>query len=103
MILFFEIFILFLLIFWSGFFSASETALFSLSSIKTKAYETDVNPRKRLIAKLVLHPKDLLVTIFILNTLTNILLQNVASHMFGTLASWSLKVGVPLVLTLIFG
>lgn len=95
--------ILALLTFLSGYFSASEIALFSLSSAKVKTYRTVDNTRKRLIAHLLQHPRDLLVTIFMLNSLVNILLQNVASHMFGPAASWSLKVGFPLILTLVFG
>ena len=87
----------------SAYFSASETALFSLSSIKIKAYQTNPDPRKQLIAKLVMQPRDLLVTVFMLNTLVNILLQNVASDMFGIDARWELTIGVPLALTLIFG
>ena len=97
------IFILALLTFASGYFSASETALFSLSSAKIKAFRAEEDPRKRLIASLLQHPRDLLVTVFMVNTLVNILLQNVASHMFGTYASWLLKVGFPLILTLVFG
>lgn len=95
--------ILIILTFLSGYFSATETALFSLSDAKVKAYKSDIDPRKKLIASLLQHPRDLLVTVFMLNTLVNILLQNVASHMFGSLASWALKVGVPLILTLVFG
>lgn len=91
------------LILLSGYFSASEAALFSLPATRLKSYQTDSDPRKRLIAKLVLQSRNLLVTIFMLNTLVNILLQNVISSLFGTTASWSLKVGVPLVLTLVFG
>jgi len=91
------------LTFWSGFFSGSEIALFSLPSTKIKAYKTDKDPRRNLIAKLVLRPRDLLVTVFMLNTLVNILLQNVASGMFGMASSWSLRVGVPLFITLILG
>lgn len=87
----------------SGFFSGSEAALFSLSITQIKTYQTDANPRRRLIASLLSQPRDLLVTIFMLNTLVNILLQNVISHMFGQFASWWLKVGVPLALTLVFG
>lgn len=87
----------------SAFFSGSEAALFSLSSLKVKTYRTDPDPRKRLIADLLRVPRDLLVTVFMFNTLVNILLQNVASHMFGISASWWLKVGVPLALTLILG
>jgi CBS domain containing-hemolysin-like protein len=97
-----SVFLLFLT-FSSGFFSASETALFSLSSMRIRAYQSDADPRKRLIARLVLQPRELLVTVFMLNTLVNILLQNVASHMFGDESGWELKVGVPLILTLIFG
>lgn len=92
-----------LLTFFSGYFSCSEAALFSLSIPQIKSYQADSNPRKRLIASLLAHPKDLLVTIFMLNTLVNILLQNVVSTAFGDFASWEFKVGVPLVLTLVFG
>jgi putative hemolysin len=97
------IIILIFLVFCSGFFSASEIALFSLPSTKIKAYKTNADLSKRLIASLVLQPRDLLVTVFMLNTMVNILLQNVASSMFGFSASWVLKIGVPLILTLIFG
>jgi CBS domain containing-hemolysin-like protein len=71
--------------------------------MKVKAYQHDPDPRKQLIAKLVLKPRDLLVTVFMLNTLSNILLQNVSSSMFGIDAGWNLKIGFPLFLTLIFG
>lgn len=94
---------LILLTLGSGYFSGSETALFSLSALKLKTYEKDLDPRKKLIARLLKHPRDLLVTVFMLNTLVNILLQNVASHMFGESAGWDLKVGVPLALTLFLG
>lgn len=92
-----------MLIFCSGYFSASETALFSLSSTKIKAYQASPDPRRRLIAHLVLEPRALLVTVFMLNTLVNILIQNTTSHMFGEAASWALKVGVPFILMLLFG
>lgn len=91
------------LTFWGAYFSASETAFFSLSNMKIKAYQTDVDPRKRLIARMLLQPRDLLVTVFILNTLVNISIQNVFSSMVGQEASWVLKVWVPLVFTLIIG
>lgn len=91
------------LIFCSAYFSGSEVALFSLPATRIKSYKTDADPKKRLIAYLLSRPQDLLVTVFILNTLVNILLQNVAANLFGDFSSWILKVGVPLVLTLIFG
>lgn len=97
------IFLLAFLTFLSGFFSSSETAFFSLSSTRVKTYQHSLDNKKRLIAKLLSHPRDLLVTIFMLNTLVNILIQNVASSMFGKSAGWDLKIGVPFLLTLIFG
>ncbi len=94
---------LILLILFSGCFSASETALFSLSSIKVKTYKNSASPKKRLIGELLSRPRDLLVTIIMLNVLANILVQNVVSSIFGDYSSWILNVGLPLVLTLIFG
>lgn len=87
----------------SAFFSGSEIALFSLSPMKVKTYRNDPDPRKRLISQLLNQPRDLLVTIFMMNTLVNILLQNASSKMFGMQAGWELKVGVPLFLTLFLG
>ncbi len=99
----FLVIVLFLLILFSGFFSASETALFSLSSMKVKAFKQEADGRKQLIADLLSKPRDLLVTILMLNVLINILVQNVVSSIFGDYSSWILNVGVPLSLTLIFG
>ncbi len=93
--------ILFTLI--AGMSSASEIALFSLSSMRIKTYRTDPDPRKRLVANLVLKPRDLFVTLFMVNITVNILLQNSASSLFGEGSGWALKVGVPLMLTLVFG
>jgi len=98
--------LIFLLIFFtlaSGFCSGSETALFSLPATRLRAYAYDKDPRKSKIANILKHPQDLIVTIFMLNTLTNILLQNTASTLFGRFAGWHLKVGVPLAITLFFG
>lgn len=95
--------LLLFLLFWSAFFSASETALFSLPTVKVKSYQSSRDQKKRLVAKLVLEPRDLLVTVFMLNTLVNILIQNTVSHMFGTTASWALKVALPFVLMLFLG
>lgn len=99
----FSVFLLLLLTFFSGYYSATEIAFFSLSPATIKTFNQSPDPKKKLVAQLISHPRDLLVTVFMLNTLVNILLQNVASSMFGRSASWSLKVGVPLVITLLFG
>lgn len=103
MIFFFLTLLLILLTLASGYCSSSETALFSLSAMKVKSFKSSSNERKRLIAHLLKHPRDLLVTVFMLNTFVNILLQNVSSSMFGDSGLWVYKVGVPLVITLIFG
>lgn len=95
--------IILFLIFCSGYYSASETALFSLPLTRIKAYQASSSPTHRLIAKLVLEPRNLLVTVFMLNTLVNILIQNVISHKVGEQATWMLKVAVPFVVMLLFG
>ncbi|SCA63478.1 Uncharacterized protein SCG7086_AS_00130 [Chlamydiales bacterium SCGC AG-110-P3] len=87
----------------SGFFSGSEIALFSLPSHKVRGYVNHPNARRRRIAHLLAHPRDLLVTVFILNTIVNILLQNVTSSLFGHTASILIKVGVPLMIVLFLG
>lgn len=95
--------VIFILIMMSGYFSGSETALFSLSPMRVKTYRLSGDPKKQLIANLLRNPRDLLVTVFMLNTVVNILLQNVFSTLFGIESSWLLKVGIPLAATLIFG
>jgi putative hemolysin len=97
------IFLLITLLIISGFCSASETAFFSLSATKIKTYESSNNPRHQLVAELLRHPRDLLVTVFMVNTFVNIMVQSTASSLFGTAASWTLKVGVPFLLLLILG
>lgn len=87
----------------SGFFSGSETALFSLPLTKVRAYRKSSKPKQRLVARLISHPRELLVTILMLNVGINILIQNVASSLFESHRGWLLKVGLPLILTLFFG
>lgn len=87
----------------SGFFSSSEVALFSLSSMKVKAFKSSAEKNKQLVAELLASPRDLLVTIIILNVIVNILIQNVTSSIFGDFSGWALNVGVPLALTVVFG
>lgn len=92
-----------LLTYWSAWISSTETALFSLPVTKVNAFKTDQDPTKKLIARLLERPRDLLVTVFMINTFVNIVLQNVISDMFGKDGGWQYKVGIPLVLTLVFG
>jgi CBS domain containing-hemolysin-like protein len=70
--------------------------------MQVKTYHRDSDPRKRLIAQLVSKPRELIVILLILNTLTNLIVQNTAANIFGEFSGWGLKVGVPIVLTLLF-
>lgn len=99
----FFITILFFLILGSAFFSASETALFSLNPIDVQKFKKSSDLNKNLVTSLLKSPKDLLITLIIVNVVLNILVQNVVSNIFGTLSGWILTVGIPLALTLIFG
>lgn len=95
--------VLILLILACAYCSASEVALFSLSHHKVKTFAQSSLPRQQKVAELLESPTHLLVTIFMLNTLAIILLQNVASNLFQNTSGWLYKVGVPLVVTLLFG
>lgn len=86
-----------------AFFSSSETSLFSLSAFTIRSYQMDPDPKKKMIASLLLKPTDLLVTIMMVNILSNILIQNRVSDLFGSYNSWLLNVLVPLFLTLFLG
>lgn len=103
MIIFFLISLLVALILLSGFLSSSETALFSLSSLQLKQFKQDKGSGKRGVAKLMERPREVLVTILMLNVVANILVQNTVSSLFEKSDDWSLKVGLPLFLTLVFG
>ena len=95
--------LLIFLLFLSATLSASETALFSLSSVQLKSYRRSKIPRFSLVYHLMERPRDVLVTILMLNVLSNILVQNTVSSLFDQYSTWALKVGLPLALTLLFG
>ena len=97
--------IIFLVIFLlcSAILSASETALFSLSSMQVKTFRKSSDRRKRVVSILLSRPRKLLVTILMLNVFCNILVQNMVSGIFGTFSNWTFTVLLPLALVLIFG
>ncbi len=99
----FLVFLLVVFILCAAFLAASETALFSLSSMKVKIYSQSPQTGKKLIAKLLQSPRDLLVTLLMLNIAMNIFVQNVVSAIFDKYPGWLISVGVPLTLTLVFG
>lgn len=88
----------------SAFCSSSEAAYFSLPTSRVNIWRRSPNKNERLTASLLSSSRQLLVLIFFLNTVVNILLQNTASNICeGTGPSQLLKVGLPLVLILVFG
>lgn len=56
----------------SGFFSSSETSLFSLSKLQLEQMRRDENPRIGLIERLLSEPRRLIVTILIGNEFVNV-------------------------------
>ena len=98
------IFLLLVLTLLSGYFSTAETAFFSLSSAKIHSWRQSTDKRRRHVAWLLAHSRYLLVLIFMLDNVSDVLLQNTASDLFDRMGGgWAFKVGVPLFLILIFG
>ena len=102
----FEIVLIIFLIICSGFFSGSETALFSLSRIKLRRLQSAPEQRSRLVASLLERPRHLLITILIGNMIVNILASSVSASLFRKLAQHNAEILSVLVMTtliLIFG
>lgn len=88
----------------SAFCSCTEVALFSLPAAKVRAYRASRDERRRKVAEILSRSKSLIVTIFMYNTIVNVLLQNTSSDIFeGPNGGWIFKVGLPLFLILFFG
>ena len=92
-----------ILVLLSGFFSGSETALFSLPALRLHLFQASSRPAEKLIAKLTGKPKELLVTILMMNVLINLGVQNVASVLFEGKDSVLWSVLFPFLLTLFIG
>lgn len=90
-------------IFLVGLVASCETSLFSLSSLQVKAFKESDDKRKKVVGQLLSKPRDLLVTILMVNIAMSILVQNIVASIFGNYEAWWLNVLVPLVLTLFFG
>ena len=67
-----EIALFIMLLGFSGFFSSSETALFSLDSVHLEQMRKEKNPKSGLIEKLLSEPRRLVVTILIGNEFVNV-------------------------------
>ncbi|MGL5254348.1 MAG: hemolysin family protein [Brevinema sp.] len=66
--------------FCSAFFSATETALFSLDEIKIRSFSSS---QAKQIRKLLQRSSDVLVTLLTVNTITNIILTTLISAFLG--------------------
>ncbi|MEG1409628.1 MAG: CNNM domain-containing protein [Terrisporobacter sp.] len=101
-----QIGLLVILLIGSGFFSASETALMSLSKIKMRHMEEDGVKGAKLVSSLLVDPSKLLSTILVGNNIVNIAATSISTSLFvsklgaqGVAAATALMT----VLVLIFG
>lgn len=87
----------------SGFFSSSETSLFSLNQVQIEQMRRDNNPRITLIEHLLSQPRRLIVTILIGNEFVNVAASVISAaaviHLLGDANKWvNLFVMVPILL-----
>ncbi len=80
----FHIFIFFVLIFFSAFFSASETAIFSLSKVALRNLQ-ERTPKAKIIKKLLQKPTRLLSVIVFGNLLFNVGIASLSTAIFVSL------------------
>ena len=76
---------LFLMIFFSSLFSASENALFSLSAQDKEEMKASDTPSGNAVLKLLSHPKKLLATILVGNNFVNVSFVIVSSVYLETI------------------
>lgn len=98
-----EIIILVILMAFSGFFSSTEVAMFSLSPTQLAQMRKDGNPRLGLIERLISEPRRLIVTILIGNEFVNVTASVISAavviHLFGAENSYvNLFIMVPILL-----
>ena len=87
----------------SGFFSSSETSLFSLSNVQIEQMRRDQHPRVSLIQQLLSQPRRLIITILIGNELVNVTASVISAaiviRVLGADKKWiNLLIMVPLLL-----
>ena len=98
--------ILVVLLFFSAFFSASETALTTVNRLKLESLAEEGNKRAKIVLKLLEKPSKMLSTILIANNVVNIsasaLATTIAIKVFGN-SYVALATGILTLLVLIFG
>ncbi len=106
LLILFKIILIFILLCFSAFFSGSETALFSLGSIKLFQLKESKHPKASLIQELIEKPRRLLITILVGNECINITASALAASLCISLAGSNGKwiaIAVMTPLILLFG
>ena len=101
-----QIVLLIILLIGSGFFSASETALMSLSKIKMRHMEEDGVKGAKLVSTLIEDSNRLLTSILIGNNIVNIAATSITTSLFTAMLGAqgvAIATGLMTVLVLIFG
>ncbi len=101
-----KIILIFTLLCFSAFFSGSETALFSLGSVKLFQLKESNHPKASLIQELIEKPRRLLISILVGNECINItasaLAASICISLAGTQGKW-LAIAIMTPLILVFG
>jgi putative hemolysin len=102
-ILWLEVGLFILMMGLSGFFSSSETSLFSLSNLQLEQMRRDQHPRIDLIQRLLSQPRRLIITILLGNELVNVTASVISAaiviKVLGAENKWiNLLIMVPLLL-----
>ncbi|MFQ5974990.1 MAG: hemolysin family protein [Candidatus Hydrothermarchaeales archaeon] len=101
-----EMLVLFVLLFLSGFFSGSETALISLNKFRVRKLVEEGAKNADIVDRLLENPDKLLATILVGNNLANIaaaaIATSLAMNFFGS-AGVGIATGVITLLVLVFG
>lgn len=98
-----ELILFVILMGFSGFFSSSETALFSLNSVQLEQMRQTNHPRIGLITHMLAEPRRLIMTILIGNELVNVAASVISAaviiHLLGAGSKWlNIFVMVPVLL-----
>ncbi len=82
----------------SAFFSGSETALFSLSSIQVRKFQNQEHGRGRVAARLLSKPRNLLISLLIGNMVVNIFTSSLSASFFRNIfgGTYMEKISQPL-------
>lgn len=96
-----------ILIILSGLFSASETAFFSLNTLRLERLAKEGNKKAKEILKLLQNPAELIATILIGNEIVNIAIASTSTVMFtklfGEEKGTTLAIPITVITLLIFG